>query len=186
MSVAVTVFSGLQGALLLARGRAEGVGYVADDLRTAARSFWAAAICLPLLVAVLLISWSQDGWPAALPHALALELLAYVIGWAGYAVISRPIVASLGRDRLWPRFIALWNWCNVVQYALLLAAAVIGLLHPPAWIGETTQLVAQGWALWLEWFAIRLALQVTGIQAALVMGPDILLGLALAALVGPI
>ncbi len=184
MSSTASVFSGLQGALLLARGRAEGVGYVSDDMRNAARSFWAAVICAPLFVAVLGLSWIENGYPADPPHAAALEFLSYVIGWTGYAVISRPIVAAVRRAQHWPRFIAVWNWCNVVQYAMLLVAMLPGVLGAPYWLSETTQLVGQGWALWLEWFAIRLALGVTGVQAGVVMAPDVLLGLFLAAIVG--
>ena len=128
MSSTASVFSGLQGALLLARGRREGVGYVSDDMRAAARSFWAALVCAPLFVAVLGLSWIQDGYPTDPVHAAALEFLSYVIGWAGYALISRPIVAAVRRARHWPRFIAVWNWCNVVQYLLLVLASVPGLL----------------------------------------------------------
>ena len=97
MSVSASVFSGLHGALLLARGRSEGVRYVSDDMRMAARSFSAALICAPLFVGVLLLGWMQTGTPADLPHVVALELLSFVISWAGYAVISRPVVAALHR-----------------------------------------------------------------------------------------
>jgi hypothetical protein len=180
MSGTASVLSGLQGALLLARGRAEGVAYVSDDMRTAARSFWAAVICTPLFAAVVGLSWVQDGRPADPVHAAALEFLSYVIGWAGYAVISPPIVAAVRRAQHWPRFIAVWNWCNVVQYATLLVATLPGVLGAPDWLSETAQLVGQGWALWLEWFAIRLALDVTGVQAGVVMAPDVLLGVLLA------
>jgi hypothetical protein len=185
MTAAASVFSGLQGALLLARGRAEGVGYVSDGMRAAARSFWAAVVCVPLFLAVLGLSWIESGSPANPPHAAALEFLAYVIGWTGYAVISRPIVTMMKRAQYWPRFIAVWNWCNVVQYAMLLMATLPGALGAPYWVSETTQLVGQGWALWLEWFAIRMALGVTGVQAGVVMAPDVLLGVALATIVAP-
>jgi hypothetical protein len=181
--IGATVFSGLQGALLLARGRPEGVSYVSDDMRLAARSFWAALICAPIFLGVLLLSWVENGRPVDPAHTITLELLSFVIGWAGYAVLSRRLVAAFQRERHWPRFIAIWNWCNVVQYALLLVATVPGALRAPFWLNETAQLVAQGWALWLEWFAIRLALEVSGVRAAIVMAPDVLLGLVLAILV---
>jgi hypothetical protein len=73
-----------------------------------------------------------------------------------------------------------WNWCNVVQYAMLLVAMLPGAFGAPYWLSETAQLVGQGWALWLEWFAIRLALDVTGLQAGVVMAPDVVLGVVLA------
>ncbi len=183
MNPTASVLAGLQGALLLARGRADGVGYVSDDMHAATRSFWAAAIAAPLFLALLELGWIESGYPADPAHAAVLELLSYVIGWAGYALLSRPIVAAVRRAQHWPRFIAVWNWCNVVQYAMLLAATLPGVLGAPYWLNETAQLVGQGWALWLEWFAIRMTLGVGGVQAGVVMAPDVLLGLLLAALV---
>ena len=50
MRIAAAVSSGMHAALLLARGRADGVRYVEDDMAGAARSFWAAAICIPAFV----------------------------------------------------------------------------------------------------------------------------------------
>ena len=183
MSVSASVFSGLHGALLLARGRSEGVRYVSDDMRMAARSFSAALICAPLFVGVLLLGWMQTGAPADMPHVVALELLSFVISWAGYAVISRPVVAAHAPGGA---LAALHRDLELVQRRAVRAAAGgddPGRLGAPFWLTETSQLVAQGWALWLEWFAIRLSLEVTGVQAAVVMTPDVLLGLVLAALV---
>jgi hypothetical protein len=56
MSIAASVTSGLHGALLLARGRADGLRYVEDDMAGAARSFWAAAICIPAFLCLRLLA----------------------------------------------------------------------------------------------------------------------------------
>jgi len=82
----------------------------------------------------------------------------------------------------WSRFIVVWNWCNVVQYLLLVLAAVPGLLGAPALVQETASLIAIGWALWLEWFAIKLALEVSTLMAIGLVGLDLSIGLALTAL----
>ena len=124
MNAPSAAVSGLQAALLLARGRSEGVQHVDDDLRVAARSFWAAAVALPAFLCLRLLDWASDGLPPHPGHAWALDLLFYVIGWAGFAVLSRSLVAALGRSRRWPRFITVWNWCNVVQYLLLVRCRV--------------------------------------------------------------
>lgn len=47
MGLVETAASGLQAALLLARGRAEGVGLVGEDQGSAARSFLAMGFCVP-------------------------------------------------------------------------------------------------------------------------------------------
>ncbi len=95
-------------------------------------------------------------------------------------MLSHRLVAALGKAARWPRFIAVWNWVNVVQYLLLLAGVLPALAGAPVWLAQTTALLGQGWALWLEWYAIRLALETTGLLAAAVMAPDVVLGVVVA------
>jgi hypothetical protein len=90
----------------------------------------------------------------------------------------------MGRGVLWPRFIALWNWCNLVQYLLLAAALVPPLLGAPALVAQTVWVVAMGWALWLQWSATRLGLGLSGGRAALMVVVDMGLGLVVLRLVG--
>lgn len=180
--------NGLHGAMLLARGRAEGMLLMADrDVpaqRTAARSFWAAAICLPAFICLQLIDLSQETrLPPHFAHGLALQLLGYAVDWAGFAVLSREVARAMGRLPAWPRYIAAWNWCNVVQYLLLVIASLPPLLGLPDIIGETTWLVATGWALWIEWYATRLALGVGGLPAVGLVLLDEALGFALLAVI---
>jgi len=115
-------------------------------------------------------------------HDFALDLLSYVIGWIGFALLSRPVVEAMGAAPHWPRFIVVWNWCNVVQYLLLVVASVPGLLGAPGLVQQAVSLVAIGWALWLEWFAIKLALEVSTPAALGLVGLDLSIGLALTAL----
>ena len=180
--------NGLQGALLLARGRADGMLLLASQeepaLLVARRSFWAAALCLPAFVCLQLIGLAQSpGLPPHFAHGLALQLLGYVIDWAGFALLSRGAVRAMGRLDAWPRFITAWNWCNVVQYLLLVAASLPPLLGLPDILGETAWLVATGWALWIEWYATRIALGVGGLPAAALVLLDEVLGFALLALI---
>ncbi|MEO9189961.1 MAG: hypothetical protein ABI224_08150 [Acetobacteraceae bacterium] len=184
MTLTTSMASGLSGAFMLARGRADGFARVQTDMAGAARSFWAAAIAVPALLAMRLIDWAVQGIPPAPGHALALELLVFIVGWSGYAVASRALVAAIGRADRWPGYIAVWNWCNVIQYALLLAASIPVLLRAPGPVQEVCELVALGWALWLEWFATRIALDVPGVAAAGLVGLDLSIGLLLSALAG--
>ena len=186
MSVANSVGSGLQAALLLARGRPDGLRFIEADMAGAARSFWAAAVCLPAFICLRLVAWTESGLPAHPAHAFGIDVLFYVIGWAGYAVLSRPVVQLLRRGPRWPRYIAAWNWCNVVQYFLLVAAGLPGLLGAPEWVDQTCQLIALGWALWIEWFVARLALEVPALPAAGLVALDVALGLLLVAFTGPV
>jgi hypothetical protein len=182
MSIATSVSSGLHAALLLARGRVEGLGYVEDDMAGAARSFWALAICLPAFVCLRLMALAGPGLPPRLAHVIALDLLTYAIGWCGFAVLSHRLVGAMGLAECWPRFIALWNWCNVVQYLLLVAFSIPGLLGAPPFLDQAAQLFALGWALWLEWFAFRLTLGIGIVPAAGLVALDVAIGVLLAAI----
>jgi hypothetical protein len=181
MSVATSVCSGLHAALMLARGRAEGLRHVEEGMAGAARSFSAMAICLPAFVCLRLLAWLGPGLPPHPAHAFALDLLSYVIGWCGFAVLSHRLVGAMGMATRWPRFIALWNWCNVVQYLMLVAFSIPGLLGAPALLDQSAQLFALGWALWLEWFAFRLTLEIGVIPAAGLVTLDVAIGVVLAA-----
>ena len=180
MAAFATVAAGLQVAMLLARGRPEALRYVEPGLDGARRSFWAAAICLPLFAGLHLATWRAAAAPG---HAFALDFLGYVVGWTGFALLSRPVVAWIGRAGRWPRFIAAWNWCNVAQYVLLVAAATPGWLHAPDWAQQAAGLVAVGWALWLEWYAARLTLDAGPLAAAALTALDLLLGVVLASVI---
>jgi hypothetical protein len=180
--------AGLGAALVLARGHADGIRLLdvgpADEMAVAGYSFWAAAFCLPAFAALRALEWMADGVPEAPVHGVTLDLLGYAVGWAGFAVLSLYIARMLGRGRLWPRFVTVWNWCNVLQYLALVGATVPAALGLPDLIGEAVWLIAMGWALWLEWFATRAALEISGPMAAGLVILDVMLGAVMAALTG--
>jgi len=184
MSVATSVASGMHAALLLARGRPDGMRYVEDDMAGAARSFWAVVVCLPLFVCLRQIDAEAD--VADQVHQFVLDLLTFVIGWVGFALVSLQVVMAIGRAQRWPRFIVIWNWCNVVQCLIVLAASLPGLLGAPAVLDQTALLVAKCWSLWLEWFAIRLALGISPLAAVGMVALDLGIGIGLAALTSPV
>src|SRR5690349_5275907 len=70
---------GLRGAFLLARGRADGLLLIETSMAGLARSFWAAAICLPAFLALRLLAWAETGGP---PAGLGIALAAELIGFA--------------------------------------------------------------------------------------------------------
>ena len=180
----MTVAAGLHGALLLARGRADGMRFVDSGRAGAARSFWAAVLCLPAFLCLRLLDGAGVGPPGVAAHGLALALLSYVTGWAGFAVLSHFLAGRMGRAARWPLFIAAWNWCNVIQYLLLVVAGLPHLLGAPGFLDQTIELVAIGWALWLEWYATRLALDVDGLAAGGLVGIDLVIGLVLTGITG--
>jgi hypothetical protein len=113
---------------------------------------------------------------------LLRQVAAFVLGWLAYAALSERMAAASGREALWPRFILLWNWCNLVQYLLLCAALVPELLGVPAALAQGAWLVAICWAMWLQWWATRLGLALGGGPAALLVVADLAVGLLVARL----
>jgi hypothetical protein len=190
MSALFGVGTGLHAGLLLARGRSRGIALLAasaDVEAAAARtSFWAILLSLPAFVALDLLDSAQNGLPPPGAHRFAADLLTYVIGWVGFALLSHRFAGILGRGARWPRFIAAWNWCNVIQYLMLIVGrALPQLLGLPDMVQQTAWLVAMGWALWLEWYAAHLALNITRTQAAALVAADFALGLFVLGLTNP-
>ncbi len=174
------IAAGLQGALLLARGRPEGMAGFETTPAGALRSFWAAALCLPAFLALKLLAWGIGGAPSqGVLKPLVAELISYVCAWVGFALASQPVAQAAGRMALWPRFIAAWNWGNVVQYLVLLAMTVPSLLGVPPMVAHGLGLAGFGYALWLEWFIARAALQVGGGVAFAFVVIDLAIGIFL-------
>ena len=178
------IAASLAGAFLLGRGRPEGVALMESTPEGAWRSFAAALICLPALLAIRFFAWASLGVPeGGALRALVAEITAYTIAWVGFALLSLPLARSWGRGGSWLRFIAAWNWTNVVQYALMLALVLPGALGLPVAIVQVLTLLGLAYALWLEWFVARHALGVDGAKAAGLVGLDLALGLFLAGLI---
>jgi hypothetical protein len=178
------IIAGLAGAFLLGRGRQEGFALMEDTPAGAWRSFAAALICLPAFLGIRLFVWAAGGAPegGALRGLLA-ELIGYAIAWTAFALLSLPIAQSWGRAQAWPRFIAAWNWTNIVQYLVLLALMIPGALGLPAMLSQVLTLCGLAYAVWLEWFIARHALGVTGGRAAVLVVLDLVLGLFLGGLI---
>lgn len=156
-----------------------------DTPEGAWRSFAAALICLPAFLAVRLFAWGSVGAPAGgFLRALTAELIGYAIAWSAFALISLAIVQSWGRIAAWPRFMAAWNWTNVVQYVVLLVLTLPGAVGLPAGPSQVLTLVGLGYAVWLEWFVARHALGVDGGRATVLVVMDLVLGLFLGGLIG--
>jgi hypothetical protein len=176
MSVIGTVSAGVYGAVLLARGRADGIQLVDTDNSAAIRSFWAIPLCLPSVVCLKLLDWLASGTPANVPVALGRHLLLFLVSWLLFVWISHHFASVLNKQSQWPRFIAVWSYCSVIENMLVTIGALPGALGAPSIINEVFELVTFGWALWLEWYAIRLSLQVGPLTAAVLLAVDISTG----------
>jgi len=177
-----TVTSGLHAALRLARGRSDGVVLVEGNPIGAATSFWSIAFCIPSVVCRLLMVWAETGVPSNAAHDMGRELIVFILGWLVFVEASYRLAPLFGRSVHWERFVAVWNWCNVVEGVLVVAGGLPALVGAPSIIGEACELITIGWALWLEWYATRLALGVGSLTACWLVLLDQAVGIVLAAL----
>jgi len=180
MSAVSTVTSGLHAALRLALGRADGVALVAGDRTTVVRSFWSILLCVPSVIVRLLMSWTDTGIPTDAAHRLGREVIVYILGWLVFVELTHRVAPRIGRAAQWGRFIAVWNWCNVVEGVLVIAGGIPGTFGAPAIVDQACQLIAIGWALWLEWYATRLTLGVAPLTAVWFVMLDQSIGIMLA------
>ena len=132
MSSVSTVTSGLYAALRLARGRPDGAVLIPGDRESIVRSFWAIALCLPSVICRLLMSWSVSGAPEDALHSVGREVLVFVLGWLVFVEVTHRLAPLIGRSERWGRFVAVWNWCNVVEGILVVVGAIPGTLGAPA------------------------------------------------------
>ncbi|HEX3994872.1 MAG TPA: hypothetical protein VHX39_27155 [Acetobacteraceae bacterium] len=176
MSVISAVASGVQGALMLARGRPEGIERVEADQTAVIHSFWAIPLSLPAVVCLQLLDWLATGIPANVPEELSRYLMLFLIGWLAFVWLSHGLAKRLHRQPLWPRFIAIWAYCSIIENTLVAIGALPGALGAPTILDEACQLITMGWALWLEWYAIRLSLQVGPLIAVLLLLVDFGIG----------
>ena len=169
------------GALRLACGDRRGLGFFDASLDGFWRSFRAAAICYPMYLFLLTArvtsaQWAAVGWPTV----IFVETIAYVIAWVAFPLLMLHIAHWLGRDHRYLAFMVAYNWSQVPQTVLLTIVgldAATGLLPPH--IIQFVEAIATIAVLVYEWYIARVALAVSGPQAALVVVIDVVLGTTL-------
>ena len=70
----------------------------------------------------------------------------------------------------------------MIEGVLVVIGGIPGMLGAPSVVDEAFELVTIGWALWLEWYATRLAFGVGGATAAGLVLLDQSIGILLASL----
>jgi hypothetical protein len=151
----------LIGILLVARGRSEGLRLFGDTPQSVLSG-------LTPLVAFLLV-----GVVAALvgrDRETVSDLLSVAIGFLGPLVLSFEVARRWNRAAQWRRFATAFCWC---QWAAPLALVVVLILmaimmsmgirpEVAAAVGVALMFV---YAIWLNWFLARHALELTALRA---------------------
>ena len=173
--------SGLYGAWRLLWRDRSAMAWFDRSLAGAIRSFWAAALCYPGFVILLLMRLSaSDLHSAAVFRILLVESIGYVIGWCAYPLAALPFCRWLAPEERALGFIIAYNWSQVLQTAALLPIAVLGGLDiVPGYAIAYADFVAYMAILVYEWFIARIAVDAGALPATALVLLDIVIGAAL-------
>lgn len=174
---------GLQGALRLARLDRRGMAFFDRSVTGFWQSYRAALICYPVFMAMLLllVPSGDVAGSAAAPVAapdwfriLLVESIGYVIQWVGFALLMLPVSRFLGREDRWLDYIVAYNWSQILQMgvqlaALLLIASGLAPAAPVVLLQDVTLLLYGG-------FIAHIALGIGGTAATMVVLLDFTFG----------
>ncbi len=171
------VISALYGTWRLALRDRHAMVYFDRSLVGTFRSFWAAAICYPAFIALLLLHAARAPEAPASFASLTVETIGYVIGWAAYPLAALPFCRWLVPEERALGFIGAYNWSQVLQTFLFVPAAILGTVP-----GVSADFVATlGTIIYVallvyEWFIAQIALEAGGLPAMALVLLDVVLG----------
>ncbi len=169
------------GTFRLARGDRGGLSCFDRTLDGFWRSFRAAALCYPLYLALLTMRVSLSKWQAAGGFVvITVETIAYVIAWVAFPLAMLTVARRLGRANRYFDFMVPYNWWQLPQSLLFVLVGLQsagGLLPAPA--GQAVEAAAVVAVLVYEWYIARVALDISGSAAALIVVVDLALGIVI-------
>jgi hypothetical protein len=172
----------LYGAWRLARLDPAGLGFFDRSREGLIRSFRAAIIVYPFFLLLLVLRVEDTAWQqAGAARVILIETIGYVISWTAYPLATLQLARFLDRTERWPGFIVVYNWSQILQTVLFLAAAALaasGVL--PAGLGRNLLLLATIAILLYEWYIARVALDVPGTAATVAVLIDLVIGVLVA------
>ena len=115
---------------------------------------------------------------------LLIELIAYVVIWAGFPLALYYLSRGFDRQQYFVRTVIALNWSVVIQIAIILPVHVIaasGIFSPG--LQALAIFAAAVVTLFYAGFVVRTALEVSPPIAALVVAVDVAISLAVQALV---
>jgi hypothetical protein len=172
------------GAWLLFRLDARGLVFFEDSVEAFWRSFFAAVIVFPGFAVLALIDLADSEVSAGPMAILLVELIGYVIVWLGFPLALYYLSRGFDREQYFLRTVIALNWSVVVQIAIILpvhAIAASGILTPG--FQSLAIFAAAVVTLFYAGFVVRTALEVSPPIAALVVAVDVIISLAVQALV---
>lgn len=160
------IASSIRGVVRLALFDPRGLEALDRTPEGAVRSFVAAIVVAPVYIALVALRDGDDLADVPFGLGLLVQLIAYVVGWTAFPVVSRELARVMGRLDDWPAMVCAYNWSAVVQIALQLpvtALAVSGAADDRGVAGAG--LVVLFAIMAYLWFIFRSSLRISGMTA---------------------
>jgi len=162
------------------------VALLDDSPAGALKSFWCAALVLPLVFILWALQHATDSsapgnfgvlvGKAGLARTVAVLTVFYVIQWTAWPLLMYGLAEFINSGRYYFRYLAAYNWSAIVVAALRLIYAAIDFSDIAS--REFMVLVSLGiltvmWAY--HWFILRVVLDVNGGFAAVLVAAHFIL-----------
>ncbi|MBF0373935.1 MAG: hypothetical protein HQL39_11015 [Alphaproteobacteria bacterium] len=169
------LLAAIYGALRLARLDPSGLAFFDNTEDSFWRSFWAAVVVAPgyiLILGLHLIRQPEDD-----PFRyLAVQSIAYVIGWVAFPLAMVHISRLLDREDKLFRYIAAYNWFHLVRTAILVPLALLSATAVPEGALAFLSLIVLAALLMYDWFIASRALEIDMMFASGLVFIDLFLG----------
>ena len=160
---AIEIAASIYGAWRLARRDATGLDHFNRSIEGFWRSFFVAVLVAPGYALLVAIRWTDHPPAASLGQAVLVTVIAYPIAWVAFPLIMYYIARAIDRQHRYIDFIVAWNWSSVIQFLIILPAAILsnsGIL--PEAFADFLLIAIQALLLAYVWYIAVVALQVNG------------------------
>ena len=168
----------LAGCLRFARGDRTGLDCFDRSLDGFWRSFLSGVLSYPFFLILLTMRVSVAEWNAAGGLAIiVIETIGYIISWVAFPLVMVSVLRWIGRNHRFFDFMVPYNWCQLPQSVLFVLVGLeseTGAFPDP--LSQTIEIAAALAVLVYEWYIARVALEINGSVATLVVLVDLVLG----------
>ena len=171
------IIAGLTGAWRLAQLDPRAMSWFDTSIKGYWRSFFAAVLCLPAYIIITGVDLAQTPVAASELRIVAVHIIAYVIRWTALPLAMVSVTRMLNREANYMAFVVARNWSSVLTVILFLPIITIADFSPSTM--AVLSLTVTALALAYQWVVARAALAISGPQALVIVGLDLLIDLLL-------
>ncbi|MGB0920045.1 MAG: hypothetical protein ACPG1C_01865 [Alphaproteobacteria bacterium] len=186
------ITQGIIGAFKVARGNFDGYRHFSNTIDGFWQSFLAAPLTLPIRVLLLAGTFSLATETLSSNMVFLVETIGFLIDWIVFPLLMIPITRMMNITNRYVPFIIAYNWTKLPIYLAVSLALFIamspgeGAMNP---LGGMLVLLAGGWSFWLRWRVAKDMLEITGLNAAVIVlfdtGIAIVMSGLIAQMIGP-